>query len=80
MTHRHEWDFKLIHQGRKVIGQMATCECGEIISGDEIERRLNAVEFLSAEDATRINELIYSEWKQDEECLLNYAQTLRGEE
>jgi len=71
MTHRHEWKINI----------WIRCKhCEEILNNDEAERRLNAVEFLSAEDATRINELIYSEWKQDEECLLNYAQTLRGEE
>lgn len=28
------------------------CECGKILEGEEITRRLNAVERLSAEDAT----------------------------
>ena len=63
--HRHEWRFNTVEQmdayveGKmepihQVLSAIATCECGAQMGPTQIERRLNATEFLSAEDADYI--------------------------
>ena len=52
MGHRHEWRIK---DTRKYMIDYAdikaVCDCGKTMNKEKIERRLNAVEALSAEDA-----------------------------
>jgi len=82
-THNHEWYWdEVVDVGTlEVHGIDYMCECGEELSRDEIVRRLNATEVLSANDA---------EWAGDEleeRCgdaglfatLWIYARILRGE-
>ena len=51
MTHKHEWKAKY---DKVLYGESFQCECKAIMETDEIERRLNATEELSAEDAWEI--------------------------
>ena len=88
MTHRHV--FKLITDESgcpvchyAVTVAIAKCECGEQIGPTEIERRLNATECLSAEDAMEAygdgymdNE--YAEVQPWQVALLAYARAREG--
>ena len=72
MEHRHEWRQSRIAR----YGLFFCSKCGSYMEPEEAKKRINAVEFLSAEDA----ELMY---QYDDACfypgLLDYAKTLRGE-
>ena len=85
MTHRHEWNLETLYP-------IPYCdECDNWMSDDEIERRLNATEYLSADDAQEhASDLYYDKETEIRDCpftweekmieiLRNYAKTLRGE-
>ena len=60
----------------------ARCTCGYELEYFEIERRLNATEALSAEDAINITHKLLGDplYATGEEALLEYARILGGED
>ena len=57
------------------------CECGAELEGDEVTKRLNAVECLTAEDARLLHETAPSYYQSDEKRkarLIQYALALEG--
>jgi len=58
---------------------VAKCECGAQVGPTEIERRLNAVEMLSAEDARMAADSIGEGWAESPDILRAYASVLEGE-
>ena len=49
-SHVHEWDIQTVSDGpfgSEATDITADCECGEMLSWDEINRRVNATERLS---------------------------------
>ena len=80
MEHRHEFTVLFDERGDKLFAFCGYCE--KTIDCEEVERRLNATEFLSAEDAETSAEIInvYSERPERYRIALSdYAKTLRGE-
>ena len=75
MKHKHEWI--------ECLGQYDAAECakcGMVIELEEILRRLNATECLSAEDAVQIYYNLHgADLKKYGPMLKEYAKTLRGE-
>jgi len=85
MEHRHEWRQSRIAR----YGLFFCSKCGSYMEPEEAKKRINAVEFLSAEDADDIAETLEIEWspklypepwyQDNPKALRNYAKTLRGE-
>ena len=76
--HTHKWGY-FNHNGRDGYTCIDPDCMGPIMNIDEVERRLNAVERLSAEEAKRISGVVYEEWHHDVDELLAYARILEGE-
>jgi hypothetical protein len=90
MTHRHEWFVCSMKSGKI----FASCKHCELILVDyRIDRRLNAVEALSAEDARRTASDIWQqdyaqiaeEWRDKDaekryNAMLDYARILEGDD
>ena len=74
MSHVHEW---VAHYDQVVYGESFQCECGDLMATDEIARRLNATERLSAEDAEKI--AINQTRQIDAKNLHAYAAALEGD-
>ncbi len=85
--HVHEWSVD--HEVLEEISPLGTpygrvfayCGCGENIFNDEIVRRLNATERLSAEDAlgTGVHLRTLIGWKKSARMLEAYTDALEGE-
>ena len=83
MTHRHEWHifYSMLGDGQ-CVGSCSIPFCEKVIKSDEIERRLNATEYLSAEDADKIAKFadgvtfLYDEYI---DLLQDYARRLEDE-
>ncbi len=89
--HMHEWEANIYYYEA---GSKVTCDCGAEMETDEIERRLNATECLSAghcreicnlteELAKEVNELLdgnISITVKKDDPLLQYARLLEGKD
>lgn len=76
--HVHEWNAMV---GDGIFGQCADKDCHKVLDWDEIDRRLNATEQLSAEDAGKLKDMHYPvAYEDDEMCfkLYDYIATLKG--
>jgi hypothetical protein len=82
MTHRHEWEYDIRYKPGVVECKFVCVECDEEMNGEEVLRRLNATEDLSAERIDMICEQLLTGpilVQNDLEALRNYAKILRGE-
>ncbi len=74
-AHRHDWDWEYpnnIHNWGAFV-----CDCGASMLTDDVVRRLNAAEHLSAEDASTAAHFFTP---SDREKLLAYAKALEGDD
>ena len=79
MTHEHEWE--LIPDWKYKALWFRCRHCGTEMEIDQAERRLNAVERLSAEDANRLKDMHFPvAYGDDDLCfkLYDYIATLGG--
>ena len=77
--HRHEWRIKDVRKYMIDYADIkAICDCGKTMNTDEIERRLNATEALSARRAEYIAEQAEGIYPATRKMLEEYARILEG--